>query len=185
MAEKMGERSNLLHLQLQDISISKRQIQQKTVTDSVLSQVIAHMERGWPENNSSLPKELHTFFEKRVELSVEENILLWRGRIVVPDSLRTTYLQLLHEGHPGVCSMRELAKFYAWWPHIDDDIEHQVAACTACQQGRSKEPKCHFSRGACHQSLGRGSILTLPVRLKTSCGSLSLTPTPNGLTLSK
>ena len=40
-----------------------------------------------------------------------------------------------------MCAMRELAKFYAWWTCIDDDIEHYVAACSACQQGRSAEPE--------------------------------------------
>lgn len=141
VAQKMGEHSNLLHLKMQDITISKRQLQQKTVVDPVLSQVIANMERGWPDNTASLPANLHTFFEKRAELSFEENVLLWRGRVVVPNILQETMLQLLHEGHPGVSAMRELAKFYSWWPHIDDDIEHQVAACAACQQGRPSEPE--------------------------------------------
>jgi hypothetical protein len=99
------------------------------------------MERGWPDTATSLPKDLHTYFEKRMELAVEEEVLLWRGRIVVPAVLQGTMLQLLHEGHPGVCSMRELAKFYAWWPHIDEDINHYVAACGACQQGRPREPE--------------------------------------------
>ena len=99
------------------------------------------MERGWPANTASLPKELHTFFEKRLELAVGENMLLWRGRIVVPESLRHTFLQLLHDRHPGVSSMRELAKFYAWWPRIENEIEHWVAACTSCQKIRPKEPE--------------------------------------------
>lgn len=140
-AEKMGQHSNLLHLKLQDISISRRQLRQKTVSDTVLSQVIANMERGWPSNVALLPKELHTFFEKRTELSVEEDVLLWRGRLVIPAALKETMLQLLHEGHPGVCAMRELARFYAWWPHIDDDIEHHVATCGDCQHGRAAEPE--------------------------------------------
>ena len=84
------------------------------------------MERGWPSNVTSLPKELHTFFEKRAELSVEEDVLLWRRRLVIPTALKESMLQMLHEGHPGVCAMRELARFYAWWPCIDDDIEHHV-----------------------------------------------------------
>jgi len=114
IVEKMGESSNVLHLKLQDISVSKRWIQQKTVCDGILSQVMARMERGWPSNSASLPMELHTFLAKRVEISVEDNMLLWRGRIVVPSSLQPTILQILHEGHPGECSMRDLAKFYAW-----------------------------------------------------------------------
>ena len=30
-------------------------------------------------------------------------------------------------------------KFYAWWPRIDNEIEHWVAACTSCQKIRPKE----------------------------------------------
>ena len=76
----------------------KKEIIQKTVSDLTLSCVLAYMERGWPANRASLPKELHTFFEKRLELAVGENMLLWRGRIVVPESLRHSFLQLLHDG---------------------------------------------------------------------------------------
>jgi len=125
-SERIGEHSNLLHLKLQDF-ISKRQLQQKTVTDPIMVHVIAYLERGWPVNTAPLQKELHTYFEQRQEISFEENILLWRGRIVVPSDLQTSVVQILHEGHPGVCAMKELAKFYAWLPHIDDDIEHLVA----------------------------------------------------------
>ena len=66
---------------------------------------------------------------------------MWQGRIVVPSDLQTSVLQILHEGHPGVCAMKELAKFYAWWRHIDDDIGHLVASCSDCQAGRPKEPE--------------------------------------------
>ena len=137
----MGKYSNFFHLKVQDISISRRQLKQKTICDAVLSQVMANMERGWPSNVTSLPKELHTFFEKRADLSVEEDVLLWRRRLVIPTALKESMLQMLHEGHPGVCAMRELARFYAWWPRIDDDIEYHVAACSACQKGRAAEPE--------------------------------------------
>jgi hypothetical protein len=69
------------------------------------------MERGWPANTASLPNEFYTFFEKRLELAVEEYMLIWHVRIVVPESFRYAVLQMLHDGHPGVSSMRELAKF--------------------------------------------------------------------------
>ena len=142
ISERMGESSQLLHLKLQDMaSISKKEIRQKTASDSILSQVFVYIERGWPTSNASLPMHLHTFFEKRTELSMEEEMLLWKGRIVIPTSLRQTVLNLLHEGHPGISAMRDLAKFYVWWPKIDDDIEHYVATCKPCQQTRPKEPE--------------------------------------------
>lgn len=65
-------------------------------------------------------------------------MLLWRGRSVIPESLCHTILQLLHDGYPSVRSMRKLVKFYAWWPKIDNEIEHWVAACTSCQKIQSE-----------------------------------------------
>jgi hypothetical protein len=135
----VAEHSNLLHSKLQDFTVTKRQLQQNTIGDRLLSQVIAFMERGWPVNTSTLPKDLHTYFEKQDELSFDDYVLLWKGWIVVPDVLREGILQILHEGHPSICSMKELAKFYVWWPHVDDDIEHLVASCSACQEGRPRE----------------------------------------------
>jgi transposase InsO family protein len=140
-SELMGLHSNLLHVKLQEFPVCQRQLCQKTVSDPVLSQVLAFMERGWPTNKSTLPEELYTFFEKRSELSVESGVLLWRGRMVIPAALQTITLHQLHESHPGVSAMRELAKFYVWWSHVDADIEHHVAACAACQRGRSREPE--------------------------------------------
>jgi transposase InsO family protein len=99
------------------------------------------MDRGWPSNTTNLPTELHTYFEKRNELSLEEGVLLWKGRLVISESLRSEFLQLLHEGHPGITAMRDLAKFYAWWPRIDQDIEHHVTSCNACQKNRRTEPE--------------------------------------------
>ncbi len=139
--ERLGARSNILHLKLQDVTISKKALQQETMRDETLFQVIAHMEQGWPDNTSSLPPELHHFFEKRMELSYEEKILLWKGRIVFPANLRQQTLQTLHDGHPGVCAMKDLARYYAWWPHIDDEIEHLVTTCSSCQENRPRAPE--------------------------------------------
>jgi transposase InsO family protein len=140
-AERRGKRSQLLHLRLSDISMSKKQLKQTTVNDRILSRVLAYMDRGWPSNAANLLTELHTYFEKRNELSLEEGALLWKGRLVISENLRAGFLQLLHEGHPGISAMRDLAKFYAWWPRIDQDIEHHVNSCNACQRTRRTEPE--------------------------------------------
>jgi hypothetical protein len=102
ISEKMGERSNLLHLKLQDVSDSKKQLKIETTRDAALTQVITFLERGWPPNTAELPPEMHTFFEKRQELSFEDGIVLWKGRIVVPEKLQDAILNSLHEGHPGI-----------------------------------------------------------------------------------
>jgi hypothetical protein len=138
-AERRGRRSQLLHFRKSDISVSTKQQRQTAVTDGILSTVLAYMDRGWPSSAANLPTELHTYFEKRNELSLEESVLLWKGRLLISENLRAEFLQFLHEGHPGISAMRDLAEFYAWWPRIDQDIEHHVNLCNACKRTRRTE----------------------------------------------
>ena len=51
------------------------------------------------------------------------------SRIIVPKQGREKLLALLHEGHPGICKMKGLARSYVWWPNIDADLEVQVKQC--------------------------------------------------------
>ncbi|KAL5516394.1 hypothetical protein EMCRGX_G001700 [Ephydatia muelleri] len=99
------------------------------------------MESGWPSDKTHISKEHLTFYEKREFLSCEEDILLWNSRIVVPKSLQARILHMLHEGHPGIGSMRALARIYVWWPNIDEDIERYVKRCHSCQENRQNEPE--------------------------------------------
>ncbi|KAI0984039.1 hypothetical protein GJ496_005648 [Pomphorhynchus laevis] len=59
----------------------------------------------------------------RVELSIENEIILLLQRIVVLNSLRKTALEVLYEGHPGISTKRGIARTYCWWPSINSDIE--------------------------------------------------------------
>jgi len=74
---------------------------------------------------------LLTFFEKHDELSLDYGILLWKGRVVIPSSLRDPVLNILHDGHPGVSAMRELARFTVYWHGLDEDVEKCVQNCAS------------------------------------------------------
>ncbi|KAK8772670.1 hypothetical protein V5799_024085 [Amblyomma americanum] len=58
-------------------------------------------------------------------------------RIMVPPYLQKKILDELHEGHPGVVHMEEVAQSYVWWPGIDADMENTMKMCAACQQKRA------------------------------------------------
>ena len=39
----------------------------------------------------------------------------------------------LHDGHPGICRMKQLARCYVWWPNMDQELEQTVKTCNSCQ----------------------------------------------------
>ena len=61
---------------------------------------------------------------------------MWQGRIVIPQTLQKTTLNFLHRGHPGISAMRALARFYIWWPTLEEDIDNYVKKCQHCQENR-------------------------------------------------
>ena len=122
----------LLNMRISDLPLTKRELRKETVRSSLLSRVIAYVDRGWPRDRSLVPSELLIFYEKRDSVSYEDGILMWQGRIIVPEKFRTTILETLHDGHPGIWAMRALARFYVWWPNIDRDVEQHVRGCDPC-----------------------------------------------------
>ena len=110
----------------------------ETKRDVVLKKVLHFTINGWEEVSEP---ELFPYFAKRWELSVEDNILLWNGRVVMPDSLRVILLNDLHSEHSGVVRMKRLARRYVWWPKIDEDIESTVKQCALCQLDAKNPPE--------------------------------------------
>ncbi|XP_053229110.1 uncharacterized protein K02A2.6-like, partial [Podarcis raffonei] len=97
------------------------------------------LSRGWP--SSSPGPEFAGYTTHKHELSAHKGCLLWRSRVVVPQTLRKRVLTALHETHPGVVRMKALARSYVWWPGIDREIEAWVKHRQACQESRPDPPR--------------------------------------------
>lgn len=127
----------LLLEQLQSSPITAVQIKKWTNQDPVLSRVRNFVSQGW---QSSHNEQTAPYYLCREELSIQDGCLLRGSRVVVPPAGRQAVLELLHEGHPGVSRMKNLARSYVWWPQIDKDIEIVVKTCYECQQTRHSPP---------------------------------------------
>lgn len=73
---------------------------------------------------------LQPYFNRRFELSVERDCLLWGLRVVTPTRYLEDMLQELHSSHPGIVRMKEMTRSYLWWPNI----EQTVKICKSFQQ---------------------------------------------------
>ncbi|XP_063370250.1 uncharacterized protein K02A2.6-like [Cydia amplana] len=128
--------AHLLHLRLENIPLTKHELQKQTLKDKTLNIIKNYIITHWPDKKD-LSNGLHTFYEKRDQISYEDGILLWNGRLVIPETLRPQILEMLHDGHNGITAMQSLARLHVYWPNIDKDILTFSKRCSLCQQSRS------------------------------------------------
>ena len=125
--------------QLTQLPVSAEEVKNATEKDPVLKQVIARIKGGWPKTQKNLPPELHPFFNRRFQLTIQEGCILCGLKVVIPSALKERVLEEIHEGHTGIVKMKSIARIHVWWPKIDVDIERTVSKCTACQE-TSRDP---------------------------------------------
>ena len=66
------------------------------------------------------------------ELSVENEVIMWGYRVIVPTKVRSRLLSELHSTHEGVTKMKSNARAHFWWPSLDKVIERVVSECRIC-----------------------------------------------------
>ena len=113
--------------------ITLTQIKNWTDHDPVLATIRKFVQQGWPR---SVNPEFPPFHTRQLELSTQEQCLLWGSHIIIPKLGIEKILELLHEGHPGISKMKALAHSYVWCPKINSDIEAKVKQCNQCQLNR-------------------------------------------------
>ena len=90
----------LLVEHLANSPVNASQIRDGTRKDPQLAPIVQFVQQGWPDTCPD-PDRLSPFFEKRAELSLYKECLLWGTRVITPTSYRDAVLAELHKGHPG------------------------------------------------------------------------------------
>ena len=96
--------------------------------DETCREIRQYAEEGWPDK-SRLKGLAKLYWPHRGDLSITDDILLHRSRIVIPASLRSDILDKIHEGHLGITKCRELV---VWWPNISKQLAELVTHCREC-----------------------------------------------------
>ena len=113
------------------------EVEKETMKDPVLWRVKENLLCGWPDK-SNVDPDLQAYCSKKDELSVEDDIILWDRRVVIPQApdIRAQLLSELHSTHPGIVNMKALARSYFWWPKLDSELELVVRTCPECQENQ-------------------------------------------------
>ena len=96
-------------------------MKEATRCDAVLSKVVTFVKSSWREEMDD--ERIRPFWNKRWELTAEEDCPFWGLRVVIPPPLRDAVLHELHVAHPGMVKMKGVARSHVWLETIDRDIE--------------------------------------------------------------
>ena len=116
------------------------EIRDETSKDETLCHLKDVVYHGWPELFQDCPHDLKDYWNYREDLSVENGLVLKGHRLIVPESLRTQMLSLVHQGHMGTekCLLR--AKDCMFWPGISKDIKELFSNCSTCIKYAKQQP---------------------------------------------
>ncbi|UYV76561.1 K02A2.6-like, partial [Cordylochernes scorpioides] len=139
--ESLDEDQVLLLRKMSEVPFSFQDVAVETRRDKLLSIVL----RNVRENNWQIPKvsqenPLCSYYRIKDELSCEFGCLQWRERVVIPQKLRSSILNDLHEMHLGMMKIKMIARRYFWWPGIYKNIEELARDCRICQESASMPP---------------------------------------------
>ena len=112
---------------LDDKDVSFESIKSLSKSDPVLKKVINGVRYGWV--NDPLISE---FAKVKDDLSIYDDVLLFRNRVVIPADMRSVVLDQLHVGHNGISAMKSEARNWVWWPKLDQDINEVTKSCNVC-----------------------------------------------------
>jgi transposase InsO family protein len=108
--------------------------------DQDYQQLIKYVIAGFPTKATSLPVPIQPYHKLQDELSVDEGLVLYQTRIVVPKDQRREVLKRLHASHQGIERTKRRARQTVFWPGISADIFNTVGACQPCQERRASLP---------------------------------------------
>ena len=128
-----AEITNEFKENMKRMPVTAETITNETKKDKLLQTTIKYTTSGqWPKMNRE--NELYNLYTRQDNLSVIEDCLAYKDRIVIPKTLQDAVMKTLHEGHPGMTKMKNLARQFVFWPRIDEDIEMAVKKCDQCQR---------------------------------------------------
>ena len=101
--------------------------------DTTLSPFLKLIEQGAPSLALKKPS-LAPLWPICKSVYVQEGVLLYQDRVIVPSSLHSCVLQNLHAAHEGTSMMEQRARAIVYWPGMSIDIRHTRGKCADCNR---------------------------------------------------
>jgi len=112
--------------------------QKETQDDEILSSVIKYYKEGWPKNvSNNIIGEIKHYYNNKVDITVQDRLVYFNNKLIIPKNLRKAILKLLHETHLSAQKQKYLVKSIFYWPGL-------VESCNICQKFKRNQIKQTF-----------------------------------------
>ena len=95
---------------------------------------------SFPEHRQDLHPPLRPYWSVRSMLTLDDGLVVYGPRLVIPQSLRRETLARLHDGHQGINRTKRRARQTVYWPGIDRDVENTAHSCCSCRRYAPSQP---------------------------------------------
>ena len=109
------------------------EISWETVADPTISRLMQLIEHGFHESDKS-DNDLAQFWPLREALYIQDGVILYQDRVVVPATLRRRILSHLHSAHQGIALMGQRARAIIYWSGMTKDISDTRHSCAICNR---------------------------------------------------
>ena len=98
---------------------------------------------GFPESRRAVPDHAKVYWPlaQKGLLHTFNSIILYQDRIIIPKSLRTYIIQVLHSAHQGCTGMLARASRSVYWPGIRKSIMSFQTNCRSCSEISPSQPR--------------------------------------------
>ena len=117
------------------------EFKEQTKQDPTLCDLRHTVQTGWPETKADTPLGARLFWNYRDEITYHHGILFKGERVIVPASMRSEMLQLIHASHLGVDKCKHRARDVIFWPGMCAQIKDMVSTCLTCSMYQRNNPK--------------------------------------------
>lgn len=111
--------------------------------DQEYQQIQQYVRNGFPQHRHQLPEQCRRYWNIRSQLTLDDELIVFGCRLLIPSTMRPKILHELHASHQGAVRTKQRAKLIVYWPGINNDIDNIILSCKQCQESlpsQCKEP---------------------------------------------
>lgn len=134
VTEYDSEMLNMVHSVSRYLPLSpekKISLRQATSNDPVLTKIINYYYHGWPK---TVTKDCQRFEKLKDSIYIQDGLLFFEDKIIVPNSLQYNIMKMMHQGHNGISKCINKAKVLFYWPDMRIDLFNFIKQCRTCEK---------------------------------------------------